>query len=191
MRKLNLNFSVPSIEKGKKVWAVRNGKAYATTVNKAESATNGTIKPSTRKGKKAMVYMDGKWYHFGDDSMGHNYSEGARESATARHKKNLEGDDPRARAFRVYWRKYWKKGGSKKSPPSDQKIKKAFEVLGTLQKGNAKVEKVMEEFKSGKLKSSSGQKVTDRKQAIAIALSEAGLSKGTPEYENEYTRYNQ
>lgn len=37
----------------------------------------------------------------------------------------------------------------------------------------AKVKKVMHEWKTGKLKSSSGQKVTDRHQAIAIALSEA------------------
>jgi hypothetical protein len=43
--------------------------------------------------------------------------------------------------------------------------------------GQAKVGKVMSEFKSGKLKSSSGQKVTNPKQAIAIGLSEAGLSK--------------
>ena len=41
----------------------------------------------------------------------------------------------------------------------------------------AKVGKVMREFKEGKLKSSSGQKVTNPKQAIAIGLSEAGLSK--------------
>lgn len=31
----------------------------------------------------------------------------------------------------------------------------------------------MHEFKKGKLKSSSGQKVKDQKQALAIALSEA------------------
>ncbi len=43
--------------------------------------------------------------------------------------------------------------------------------------GQVKVKKVMEEFKSGKLKSSSGQKVTNPKQAIAIGLSEAGMSK--------------
>jgi hypothetical protein len=36
-----------------------------------------------------------------------------------------------------------------------------------------KVEKVMREKKRGKLKSGSGQKVTSRKQAIAIGLSEA------------------
>ena len=41
----------------------------------------------------------------------------------------------------------------------------------------AKVALVMGEFKSGKLKSSSGQKVTNPKQAIAISLSEAKLSK--------------
>jgi len=43
--------------------------------------------------------------------------------------------------------------------------------------GQIKVGKVMSEFKAGKLKSSSGQKVTNPKQAIAIGLSEAGLSK--------------
>lgn len=43
--------------------------------------------------------------------------------------------------------------------------------------GPKKVEKVMHEFKTGALRSSSGQKVTGRKQAIAIALSEAGMSK--------------
>ena len=41
----------------------------------------------------------------------------------------------------------------------------------------AKVKKVMDEWKQGKLPSSSGDKVTSQKQAIAIALSEAGLSK--------------
>lgn len=41
-------------------------------------------------------------------------------------------------------------------------------------KGQHKVKKVMEEYKSGKLKSGrSGKKVTSRKQAIAIGLSEA------------------
>ena len=40
-----------------------------------------------------------------------------------------------------------------------------------------KVKKVMGEYKRGKLKSSSGKKVKNRKQAIAIALSEAGRRK--------------
>jgi hypothetical protein len=44
-------------------------------------------------------------------------------------------------------------------------------------KQQAKVEKVMGEYKEGKLKSSSGDKVKSRKQAIAIALSESGQSK--------------
>lgn len=41
----------------------------------------------------------------------------------------------------------------------------------------AKVGKVMREYKGGKLKSSSGKKVTNKKQAIAIALSEARRGK--------------
>ncbi|MBI2288974.1 MAG: hypothetical protein HYU73_01295 [Betaproteobacteria bacterium] len=40
-------------------------------------------------------------------------------------------------------------------------------------KAAEKVEKVMHERKRGTLKSSSGKKVTSRKQAIAIGLSEA------------------
>jgi len=46
-------------------------------------------------------------------------------------------------------------------------------------KGNAKVHKVMHEFKTGTLHSGSkkGPKVTSRDQAIAIAMSEAGKSK--------------
>ena len=40
-------------------------------------------------------------------------------------------------------------------------------------KASEKVEKVMREKKRGTLKSGSGKKVTSRKQAIAIGLSEA------------------
>ena len=40
-------------------------------------------------------------------------------------------------------------------------------------KGRGKIQKVMHEFKEGDLKSSSGEKVKSRKQAVAIALSEA------------------
>jgi len=40
-------------------------------------------------------------------------------------------------------------------------------------KAQEKVGKVMHEFKEGKLKSSSGEKVTSRKQAVAIGISEA------------------
>ena len=47
-------------------------------------------------------------------------------------------------------------------------------------KGQKKVEKVMSEYAAGTLKSSSGRKVTSRKQAIAIALSEAGMARKKP-----------
>ena len=40
-------------------------------------------------------------------------------------------------------------------------------------KAEDKIHKVLHEYKSGDLKSSSGRKVTSRKQAIAIGISEA------------------
>jgi hypothetical protein len=43
-------------------------------------------------------------------------------------------------------------------------------------KGKRKVHKVMKEHKEGTLKSGSGKKVSSRKQAVAIALSEARKS---------------
>lgn len=46
----------------------------------------------------------------------------------------------------------------------------------TKKEKQAKVAKVMREFKAGKLKGSDKKPVTNRKQAIAIALSEAGMS---------------
>ena len=48
-----------------------------------------------------------------------------------------------------------------------------------MKKRGGKVEKVMHEFKEGSLRSGSrrGPKVTSRKQAIAIAMSEAGKAR--------------
>ena len=43
-------------------------------------------------------------------------------------------------------------------------------------KGRAKIHKVMKEHKEGKLKFGGGKKVKSRKQAVAIALSEARKS---------------
>lgn len=53
------------------------------------------------------------------------------------------------------------------------------EKLGPPNKKGGKVQKVMHEFKAGELHSGSkkGPVVKNRKQAIAIALSEAGKSK--------------
>ena len=47
----------------------------------------------------------------------------------------------------------------------------------TKKEKQAKVALVMREFKSGKLKSSSGEPVKSPQQALAIALSQAGLSR--------------
>lgn len=50
-------------------------------------------------------------------------------------------------------------------------------AVGGMPKKEKKVATVMSEYKAGKLKSSSGKKVTKPKQAVAIALSEAGMAK--------------
>jgi hypothetical protein len=47
----------------------------------------------------------------------------------------------------------------------------------TKKEKQAKIRLVMKEFKSGQLKSSSGEKITDPKRALAIALSEAGMTR--------------
>ena len=52
----------------------------------------------------------------------------------------------------------------------------AKKTSGADTKGKQKVHKVMKEKKEGTLKSGSGKKVTSRKQAVAIALSEARKS---------------
>ena len=49
--------------------------------------------------------------------------------------------------------------------------------MAQTKKQSRKVRKVMGEFKEGTLKSSSGAKVKNPKQAVAIALSEAGVGK--------------
>ena len=53
-------------------------------------------------------------------------------------------------------------------------------------KGKRKVEKVMKEHKQGTLKSGSGKKVASRKQAVAIALSEARKSGAKIPKKNKY-----
>lgn len=51
--------------------------------------------------------------------------------------------------------------------------KKSASRKKTSAKGQAKVHKVMHEYKHGQLKSGGRKKVKSRKQAVAIALSEA------------------
>ena len=72
-----------------------------------------------------------------------------------------------------YYDKKASKDANQKTTTQQVTTKKA----GGMTKGQKKISRVMREFKANKLKSSSGQKVTNPKQAIAIALSEAGQSK--------------
>ena len=81
-------------------------------------------KRSPRPKKKMMVLIkDGEKYrviHFGDSSMGHNYSPEARKSFKARHGKNIA----KGKTSAAYWANkcLWAgKTGSKKTPPKSQK----------------------------------------------------------------------
>lgn len=84
------------------------------------------VKNSTKPGKKKMVVVkDGDKYkliHFGDSSMGHNYSKEARASFKARHAKNIARGPTSAAwwANKVLWSG---PSGSKKDPPKSQKRK--------------------------------------------------------------------
>jgi hypothetical protein len=94
------------------------------------------------------------------------------------------------RGHGIEMRKNFAKGGKVKKDKSFPDLNKDGKVTfkdvlmgrGIVKKakgGKVKVGKVMREFKKGKLHSGSkkGPVVKSRKQAIAIALSEAGMSK--------------
>jgi len=82
-------------------------------------------KKSNKPGKKEMVVAkEGdtvKLIHYGDSSMGHNYSEEARKNFKARHGKNIA----KGKLSPAWWsnERLWKEGGSSKQPPKSQKLK--------------------------------------------------------------------
>lgn len=84
---------------------------------------------SDKAGKKMMVVAkEGdktKLIHFGDASMGHNYSAEARKSFKARHASNIA----KGKMSAAYWadKELWAgEGGSKKMPPKTQKHTKGL-----------------------------------------------------------------
>lgn len=81
---------------------------------------------------------------------------------------------------KVLKKKHGKKSAAKKKLHAKKEAKHIVKKAAkkTLKKGESKVEKVMHEYKEGKLHSGSkkGPKVKNPKQAIAIALSEARKS---------------
>lgn len=86
-------------------------------------------KESNRPEKKKMVVAkEGdkvKLIHFGDASMGHNYSPEARASFKARHGKNIA----KGKMSAAWWadKELWSgPSGSKKMPPKGQKHKKGL-----------------------------------------------------------------
>jgi hypothetical protein len=84
---------------------------------------------SNRPGKKEMVVAkEGdkvKLIHYGDATMGHNYSEEARKSFKARHAANIK----KGKLSAAYWadKRLWAgPSGSKKMPPKSQSHKKGL-----------------------------------------------------------------
>lgn len=81
---------------------------------KTPEGKNGDVKKSWRDGKKLAVYMDGKFHHFGEKGAPDYRSHKDKDRKKAwydRHAKALKGDDPRAKAFRIYAKKTWEDGG--------------------------------------------------------------------------------
>ena len=99
------------------------------TVEKSGEKFSGYNKPKRTpnhpKKSHAVLAKEGdkvKLIHYGDSSMGHNYSAAARKSFKARHGKNIA----KGKMSAAYWanKELWSKGGSTKSPPKSQKHKK-------------------------------------------------------------------
>jgi hypothetical protein len=84
---------------------------------------NKPRKSSKPEKKMMVVAKEGdkvKLIHFGDSSMGHNYSPEARASFKARHGSNIK----KGKLSAAYWsdKKLWSgPGGSVKQPPKSQK----------------------------------------------------------------------
>ena len=82
--------------------------------------------PGHPKKSHVVVAKEGdkvRLIHFGDSSMGHNYSPEARRSFKARHGRNIA----KGKMSAAYWanKVYWAgPSGSKKSPPKSQKYRK-------------------------------------------------------------------
>lgn len=96
---------------------------YYESGGKTPEGKDSDVKKSWRKGKKLAVYMGGKWRHFGDSSMQDFRSHKDKDRKKAwydRHAKALKGDDPQAKAFRIYAKKTWEDGGMQPEQPQPQ-----------------------------------------------------------------------
>jgi len=69
----------------------------------------GKISKSERKGKRAKVYYNGRYYHFGQAGVKINQTKKQAQAARNRHIKNLKGSSDRNKAFKIYWNKFWNK----------------------------------------------------------------------------------
>jgi len=104
-------------EKKKRFLQRNNLKGFNNPVRTTEGGKKGKV-GILENGKPRLI-------RFGDASMGHNYSAEARKSFKARHGANIK----KGKTSAAYWanKVLWAgPGGSKKSPPKSQKIKKGM-----------------------------------------------------------------
>lgn len=82
----------------------------------------------------------------------------------------------------------WEPGGPITTTKEGQHAMENREDAKKMSAKQKKIAKVMREFKAGTLKSSSGQPITNYKQAVAVALSEAGMSMKKKDASEDYMR---
>lgn len=99
-------------------------------------------------------------------------SKGAVGKDTMKNSPANSKEDEAWNKFKDNTRKHFE-GGDKEVEKAEGDVNDGTFDKAESSEYNAKIKKVMDEFKAGTLKSSAGEKVTDRDQAIAIALSEA------------------
>ena len=109
--------AVSDAEKKKRFLQRNNLKGFNKPVRTTEGGKKGKV-GILENGKPRLI-------RFGDSSMGHNYSPEARKSFKERHGRNIA----KGKTSAAYWadKVLWAgPGGSKKSPPKSQKIKKGM-----------------------------------------------------------------
>lgn len=94
--------------------------------NRLSGVNKPKLTPSHPKKKGVVLAKEGskvKLIRFGDQSMGHNYSPGARKGFKSRHAKNIA----KGKLSAAHWsnKVLWSgPSGRKKNPPKNQKIKR-------------------------------------------------------------------
>jgi len=172
---------------------IKRAEAHMSQMGKSVSTDKGMSADEARKflegrkeGGRTKKMMGGPM--MGDSRMGivkskrMDFGQGAQGTPYKKGGRITEKDEEYTNLRKSSGTQVMKKGGKVHTDEAMDKalIKKMVKPEArTARKEGGKVEKVMHEFKEGKLHSGSkhGPEVKSRKQAVAIALSEAGKSR--------------